>query len=734
MARRPRPSPGAVLDVTGPYDVEADTPDLTGLVDFGGIQVPVPDGGTLSGEPAPGGRLQAVHVALPGGRLSVSALAAPKSSPLWPDLAGEIEASLRAGGARLRSFTGPWGRELHAVSGGATSRFVGVDGPRWMLYGVATGPTATATELDAELRRMVARTVVVRGRAPYPVRTVLPLEVPEHLAAQFAAAADAVEELANTQAVAVKAAEKAVARAAVPRATVGSEGSPGAEPARGAEQPPEQPSERRAERPAVPPAVQPDAAATVPIPAAAVAGTLEAAGPLWADPVRRIADADGTPADVWAPDDGDLAQPGVVEEEPDLSSVPTEPWWPAVGERAPDPGPATVRLPPIADAGTAPDRPAQHRDPVNGAERPSPTRRRRAAADGSPAPAPAGPRRHRRAAADPDETALIVGLDLRGDPPGTGELPRRHRRAAGDPAGAGEPEVGEVRRRRRRAAENDAVPGERVAGVADGASEAPRRRRAAVEDGAIAAGQPEVVTEVGSAAPRRRRRAADDSVGTGAVAADAAPATPLADPGSGEPRRRRRAADDGEAALGAAPAIPRRHRRAADDGAGADQAGHGDPTRTGTSGEPPRRRRRAAEDTVDDPLEAPRRPRRHAADDSAAGLSAGGGGAGAPRNGSRHAASTGHGEPTMEWPPAEWPHAAEYRPVEAAELLRREGHRAGVRRHRRAVEEPAVAPSDVTGPYPAHAPHGPADPAADKALLRPVQPRTPGRHHRPDQD
>ena len=108
---------------------------------------------------------------VPEGRLSVSALAAPRTGGLWADLAVEIDASLREGGARVRSFTGEWGRELHATTEGATSVFVGVDGPRWMLYGVATGPTRDAVNLDARLRRMLRGTVVVRGKAPYPVRT-----------------------------------------------------------------------------------------------------------------------------------------------------------------------------------------------------------------------------------------------------------------------------------------------------------------------------------------------------------------------------------------------------------------------------------------------------------------------------------------------------------------------------------------------------------------------------------
>src|SRR6478735_2166962 len=169
------------IPTNGPHDGDTLAPEITpapGTVDFGAVRVPVPAGGTVSVEPSTAGRIQAVHVTVPEGRLSVSALAAPRTGGLWPDLATEIDASLREGGARVRSFTGQWGRELHATTEGATSLFVGVDGPRWMLYGVATGPTRDAVGLDARLRRMLRGTVVVRGKAPYPVRTVLPLVTP----------------------------------------------------------------------------------------------------------------------------------------------------------------------------------------------------------------------------------------------------------------------------------------------------------------------------------------------------------------------------------------------------------------------------------------------------------------------------------------------------------------------------------------------------------------------------
>ncbi|WP_300009197.1 DUF3710 domain-containing protein [Pseudonocardia sp.] len=170
----------------GPHDAEDLDPGAApapGTVDFGSVRVPVPEGGTVTVEPTANGRLQAVHVTMPGGRLSVSALAAPKSSALWPELVAEIDTSLRDGGARVRSFQGEWGRELHARTGAANSVFIGVDGARWMLYGVATGPARYAVELEAALRTMIKGAVVDRGRSPYPVRTVLPLVVPEHLVA-----------------------------------------------------------------------------------------------------------------------------------------------------------------------------------------------------------------------------------------------------------------------------------------------------------------------------------------------------------------------------------------------------------------------------------------------------------------------------------------------------------------------------------------------------------------------
>lgn len=354
----------------GPFDADDLGPDLdeaVGSVDFGAVRVPVPDRGTLSVEPAAGGRMQAVHISLPQGRLSVSALAAPKSSRLWPELAKEIHASLRDGGARVRSFQGDWGRELHATTDSSTSVFVGVDGPRWMVYGVATGPTAAAAELDAELRRMLRGTVVVRGRSPYPVRTVLPLEVP----------ADLVSDQASDRTTA------AVGPAAGP--------------------------------PVSPPAVAalPETPASRSVPRRR-AGT-RASGdqgdvgepPLWADPVQRIADAVDPDVDL------DL--------DPEARSAPEEPGAPA---RLGTPGRRRLREPSALPEPATEPLPATTRPGRGRHAAPDPARSRRDATRGSPGvDSPAASRRVRMLGPDAEHAAPTEPIPTVTTRPRTG----RHR-------------------------------------------------------------------------------------------------------------------------------------------------------------------------------------------------------------------------------------------------------------------------------------------------------------------
>lgn len=174
----------------GPYD-EPDAPD-DGLsrLDLGSVRLPVPEGAQLQVEMDPSGPVRAVHVVVPNAQLTVTAYAAPRSGGLWEEVCGELAEQLRSDGATVHSVVGEWGQELVASLGAVSLRFVGVDGPRWMLRGVAAGPPDRA-ELSAHaLREMISGSVVVRGTQPMPVRTPLPIELPEAIAEHIAQAQD----------------------------------------------------------------------------------------------------------------------------------------------------------------------------------------------------------------------------------------------------------------------------------------------------------------------------------------------------------------------------------------------------------------------------------------------------------------------------------------------------------------------------------------------------------------
>ncbi len=158
-------------DVTGPFD-EADAPDDgVSRLDLGSVRLM-----------DPAGAVRAVHLITPGGQLTVNAFAAPRSGGLWKEVSQELTTQLTSDGARVNRETGEWGPELVALTQGVTVRFIGVDGPRWMLRAVGAGPQEHADAVATALRDLVRGTVVVRGGHPLPVRTPLPIELPEKIA------------------------------------------------------------------------------------------------------------------------------------------------------------------------------------------------------------------------------------------------------------------------------------------------------------------------------------------------------------------------------------------------------------------------------------------------------------------------------------------------------------------------------------------------------------------------
>jgi hypothetical protein len=112
----------------------------------------------------------------------LQAYAAPRTMGIWPEIREEIARSVVAEGGRAEVVTGPLGKELHLHQrGGAPLRLVGVDGPRWFLRGLLSGPAATNDAAADALIEVIRATVVNRGPEAMAPREQLPLRLPTQL-------------------------------------------------------------------------------------------------------------------------------------------------------------------------------------------------------------------------------------------------------------------------------------------------------------------------------------------------------------------------------------------------------------------------------------------------------------------------------------------------------------------------------------------------------------------------
>jgi Protein of unknown function (DUF3710) len=206
------PEDGGELE--GPFDIDDfDDPAVAELarLDLGSVLIPMPEAGQLQVELTETGVPSAVWVVTPNGRFTIAAYAAPKTAGLWREVASELADSLRKDSAQVSIKDGPWGREVVGTASGVV-RFIGVDGYRWMIRCVINGPQETMDALEQEARMALTDTVVRRGDTPLPVRTPLPVQLPEAMAEQLrqAAAQQAQQEGEEQQPPAEPAARRAV--------------------------------------------------------------------------------------------------------------------------------------------------------------------------------------------------------------------------------------------------------------------------------------------------------------------------------------------------------------------------------------------------------------------------------------------------------------------------------------------------------------------------------------------
>lgn len=169
----------------GPYDADDAPSDGLIRLDLGSLRLPVPDGAQLQVEVDRSGPVRAVHLITGLGQFTLTAFAAPRSGGLWREVVPELVTRLRADGGRVGRVPGAWGEEIEAVTDQGVLRFLAVDGPRWMLRGVAVGAAENSDARIALLRDLVRQTVVVRGSEALPVRSPLPLQLPGPLGEQL---------------------------------------------------------------------------------------------------------------------------------------------------------------------------------------------------------------------------------------------------------------------------------------------------------------------------------------------------------------------------------------------------------------------------------------------------------------------------------------------------------------------------------------------------------------------
>ncbi|WP_174536102.1 DUF3710 domain-containing protein [Micromonospora chalcea] len=172
----------------GPYDV-SEAPDAPRL-DLGSLQIPAVPDVEVRVQADPQGVIQQVVLVHGQSALQLGVFAAPRSEGIWDEVREEIRQSLVADGATVQEVDGERGPELRArvrtPDGPTDLRFVGIDGPRWMVRGVFQGLAATEAAAGP-LAACLDGLVVDRGQEAKPVREPLPLRLPREVAEQQAA-------------------------------------------------------------------------------------------------------------------------------------------------------------------------------------------------------------------------------------------------------------------------------------------------------------------------------------------------------------------------------------------------------------------------------------------------------------------------------------------------------------------------------------------------------------------
>ena len=164
----------------GPFD-SGDVPDDDERLNLGAVRIPRIDGVEVRVQETDGSVVQLVLVE-DDNAVQIGVFAAPPDEGIWSGVQAEIEDGLRDEGNAPERRAGPYGEETFArvstSDGSANVRFVGIDGPGWMLRALYQGPVAIDPKAAPKLVEIVRGVVVDRGTDVMPVRAPLPMRLP----------------------------------------------------------------------------------------------------------------------------------------------------------------------------------------------------------------------------------------------------------------------------------------------------------------------------------------------------------------------------------------------------------------------------------------------------------------------------------------------------------------------------------------------------------------------------
>ena len=164
----------------GPWDsMDPEAPDTDEYLDIGALMLPFLQGSELRLKAnSQTGDVLGATITYKSSSLELEPFAAPKSLGLWD----EVRADLLKANPSCKEVDGVFGKELTLpvkVKGkNLLTRVVGVDGPRWMLRGIFSGPAAKGGKEKDVLDGYLADLVVVRGDEPLAPRDLVPMHAP----------------------------------------------------------------------------------------------------------------------------------------------------------------------------------------------------------------------------------------------------------------------------------------------------------------------------------------------------------------------------------------------------------------------------------------------------------------------------------------------------------------------------------------------------------------------------